>query len=237
MGSDTEDVYEVPLSKVTNDDLLSFMKDMKKDFGGRISKIEEQNNKFLGYIKKLRSDVDEVTKKNENLSSELKVVKKEFNQLKQKSLENDMIVTGLPDKVNENLVEVVNSALNRFGIKVKNSEINHIYRLRNKTGFSPILVEFATKSTKVQIMEKQKANGSVLLQMIDNTVPESVKKKVLFKNRLTPENINLLKVAHEFKNTHKFKYAWFNGDSVCLKKEDQGKPIKITCDADFVGLN
>lgn len=236
MGSDTDEVYEVPLSDVTNNDLLSFMKDMKKEFNTRISKIEDQNNKFIGYIKKLRADVDETNKKYDNLNGEFQAVKKEFNLFKQKSLESHVIVTGLPDKPNENLLDVINIVLNRLATKVESSEVKQIYRLKNKTGFSPILVEFLSKTKKENIFNKQKAGGSVLLQMIDSTVPASDKKKIVFKHRLTVENLKLLKIAHEFKNTNNFKYAWFNGDCVCLKKEDQGRPIKITCEADLVGL-
>lgn len=69
--------------------------------------------------------------------------------------------------------------------------------------------------------------------MIDDKIPPADKRKVIFKDRMTTENLQLLKVAHEFKNKFKFKYAWFKGNSVFLKKEDQGKSFRIRSELDF----
>lgn len=165
------------------------------------------------------------------VQADIKTVNKEINSLKQKNLSKDIIATGVPEIKNEILLESVNNILIKHDITLKESDIKKIYRLKNKNcvSISPILIEFKNDSFKSMILQKQRKNGPVLLNEVDSNILHTDLRKVYFKDRLTKENLILLRECRIFGRTNGFKYVWVqDSGTILIKQNDNTRPIEIS---------
>lgn len=184
------------------------------------------------------STVTEVIKQH-GLCDDVSVVQKDINSLKQKNMTNDIIVTGIPEQKNENLLFSINNILSKHEITLKDSEVKKIYRLRNKNTLSnsPILIELKNESTKTTILQKQKLYGPVLLDELDESSVDGPNlRKIYFKDRLTRENLILLRESRIYGRMNGFKYVWFQDGTILMKYSDNSRPIKILSRKDFENL-
>lgn len=158
-------------------------------------------------------------------------VKKEINELKQNNICDDIVITGIPETMNENLLEAVNSLLMQYDIVVKSTDLKSIYRLKNmKCGVnSPILLILKNEYVKSLIMEKQKINGPILLPFIESACLMNPHQKVIFKHRLTIENLTLLRNVRRFCRENSYQFVWTTNDAkILIKKTSEDRPIKIS---------
>lgn len=158
-------------------------------------------------------------------------VKKEINELKQNNICDDIVITGIPETKNENLLEAVNSLLMQYDIVVKSTDLKSIYRLKNmKCGVnSPILLILKNEYVKSLIMEKQKINGPILLPFIESACLMNPHQKVIFKHRLTIENLTLLRNVRRFCRENSYQFVWTTNDAkILIKKTSEDRPIKIS---------
>lgn len=158
-------------------------------------------------------------------------VKKEINELKQNNICDDIVITGIPETKNENLLEAVNSLLVQYDIVVKSTDLKSIYRLKNmKCGVnSPILLILKNEYVKSLIMEKQKINGPILLPFIESACLMNPHQKVIFKHRLTIENLTLLRNVRRFCRENSYQFVWTTNDAkILIKKTSEDRPIKIS---------
>lgn len=183
------------------------------------------------------STVTEVIKQH-GLYDDVSVVQKDVNSLKQKNMTNDIIVTGIPEQENEILLQSINKILSKHEITLKDSEVKKIYRLRNKNTLlnSPILVELKNDSMKSIILQKQKLYGPVLLDELDESFVGPNLRKIYFKDRLTRENLILLRESRNYARMNGFKYVWVQDGTILMKYSENSRPIKISSRKDFENL-
>lgn len=218
---------------LSNKDLMKYLRGMNE----RLKTIEEQNTLILAENKQIREELDEVKENFTKVNQEVIYLKSELNILKQQNISCDVIVTGVPDYKDEKLLPLVNEILKKYALVIKEPDIHSLYRFRNRTGYSPILICFRSKRGKEAIFASQKERGPVFLHQIDATVQVADKRRIVFKDRLTPENFHLLKEARKFKESNNFKYVWIrNSEQIVLRENDQGKPIVIHSLADIKKL-
>lgn len=189
-----------------------------------VNENHNTNTKIIPNSVNLQSSITNI---NENLFA----VKSDVNCLKQKNMFNDVIITGLPELENENLLEKVNEILDQYGTKIKDDEVKQIYRLKpNKTDLNtPVLIELKDENMKCFILEKQRKMGPVLLQSVYKNLPSTDFRKIFFKHRLTKENLILLREARRFGKEHNYQYVWTSNNlKVLMKKEATSQIIEIT---------
>lgn len=162
------------------------------------------------------------------VSKDVDTVKIEVNILKQHNMCNDLIITGIAEVKNENLLAKVNDALVQYDIEVNATDLKNIYRLRNsKCGVnSPILLELKSYDKKNLIMEKQKLNGPIVLNNKEMSICWDDLQKVFFKHRLTQENLSLLRTARKFGRAHDYSYIWTTKDGKILMKKSSNMPSR-----------
>lgn len=187
-----------------------------------ISKTDD----FIEIKKEFNSEKEKVI----IVQANIKTVNKEINSLKQKNLSNDIIATGIPEVKNEILLQSVNNVLIQHDITLKESDVKKMYRLKTKNcvSISPILIEFKNDSFKSMILQKQRKNGPVLLNEVDKNILPTDLRKVYFKDRLTKENLILLRECRIFGRNHGFKYVWVqDSGTILIKQDDNSRPIEI----------
>lgn len=173
------------------------------------------------------------------ICSDITTVKQNINCLKQKNMHNDIIATGLPEMKNEVLLETINKILIKYEINLQDTDVKKIYRLKNKKCNlnSPILIELRDDVIKSRIFAKQKTVGPVCLSATDTNISSSDLRKVYFKNRLTKENLILLRECRSFARRNEFKYVWTQDPgTILIKQHDYSRPIEVSCLQDLEKL-
>lgn len=217
------------------DKLMEAINSLDNKICSRMDKIEEQNNTIISDMRNLQANF-------KNLSEshvELNQVNLEINNLKQCVLSSDVIVTGIPYVQGENTVDIVKLVFKQYKLDLSATDYKSIYRLRNRTSaslYSPICIELFSRTLKGALMLQQKKFGPLLLQHLDSNLAKSDKRKVYFKDRLTPYNNNLLAEAKKFCIENHYKYVWFQNCDILVKKTDTSKPAKIVITSDLLKL-
>lgn len=150
--------------------------------------------------------------------------------MKQQHISDDIVITGIPETKNENLLEIVNSLLVQYEIVIKSTDLKSIFRLKNmKCGVnSPILLVLKNEKVKCEIMEKQKHSGpNNLHQNIETASTNPL--KVFFKHRLTLENLHLLRNVRKFCRENSYRFVWTTkyDAKILIKKSSESRTIKI----------
>lgn len=205
----------------------------------RMDKIEEQNNTIISDIKKLKANFKNLTESHDKLKDDVDLINIEVNNLKQCILSSDVIVTGIPFCQGEIVQDIAKVIFKQYKIDLGSADYKAIYRLRNRNStslYSPICIELYNRALKGMLMNAQKQQGPILLHMLDSKLDKSDKRKIYFKDRLTPFNNNLLVEAKKFCTDNKYKYVWFQNCDILIKKTETSKPTKIVIKADLLKL-
>lgn len=176
---------------------------------------------------------------NDMFTKDLITVKTELNTIKQNNIVNDVVITGIPEVVNENLLATVNKVLVNYKLEVKSADIKNIYRLKNsKCGiYSPILLQLKNEDIKQSIFAHQKVNGPVLIKNDRKDISLNDFQCVFFKHRLTSDNLALLRSARKFGRENKYEFTWTTNDGkILMRRNANARAIKISCFTDLQEL-
>lgn len=220
-------------------EIMAAIRKMDENINARIDTLEKQNNSILAEFRMLKENVQTLTENQKKICDDLFDMSLEMNTLKQKSMNCDVIITGIPEIKNEKLFDIVNEVLHGYKLVLRSIDYNSIYRMKSKSNtikFSPICIELYSRSLKGAIIKQQKELGPVLLQMIDKSLPKSDLRKIFFKDRLIKYNMELLREARKFKEDNGYKFVWFQNSDILLKKNETSQCVKIRSSADLVRL-
>lgn len=164
-----------------------------------------------------------------NICVDVNTVKEDINSMKQINMSNDIVITGVYEEEDENLFELVSSILIQYNIPVKKEDIKTMYRLKNKKcdHNTPILLVLKESLIKCSILESQKKYGPILLRSVIKSLHETDLRKVIFKHRLTKENLSLLRESRRFGRQNNFEFVWTNGNTVLMKKCTDARTIEV----------
>lgn len=219
----TKNELNILKDKINNSNINSFTNE-KENIKALKFKIDEDEKNTVNTI------VNDILNEN-GVCDDIITVKKELNELKQTNICDDVVITGIAETENENLLETVNNLLSvQYEMVIKSDVVKSIFRLKNtKCGVnSPILLVLKSENVKRLLMDKQKINGPIILQ---HKNPDSINnlQKVFFKHRLTSENLSLLRDTRKFCRENSYQFVWTTNDAKILIKKSPGiRPIKIT---------
>lgn len=219
-----------------NGEILRAIEALDTKLNKRIDSLESQNNDILSEFKSLKKDFADLSKQHKKLSEEFTIVKRELNKLNQKSVDSDVIFTGIPDNPKENLLDTVNGALKHLNIKLKPSDVNSVFRMRsknNQTGFSPICLELFSRTVSGLIFHEQKIQGPALLNTLLTSLPANDLRKIYIKRRLSRYNLHLMSEARKFRAEHNFKFLWFQNTDILLKESESSRIFQIRSEEDL----
>lgn len=112
--------------------ILKAITELKDTMNVRMNSLEEQNKEIL---KDIKEKLNDVTIKFEHVSHEVTELKQQINYLEQQSFRADLVLTGLSEKPNENLITEIISIVGKLHLKVRESDLHQIFRMKNKKKF------------------------------------------------------------------------------------------------------
>lgn len=101
-------------------ELMSAIKSMDDKINKRMDNIET----IIAEFKNMKEDIVKLSKKQENQSHELITISNELHIIKQNMLDNEFIITGLPESISESsTLHTVNNVLKYYKIKLTENDV------------------------------------------------------------------------------------------------------------------
>ena len=203
-------------------------------------RLTTANNELRQETRALRRTIDELKDNNDNnnpennITSELKEIRNQINDIEQYLRVNNLEVVGLPqpgqgETEEKVLIEAFNS-LNGIDIVVEpdDIDISHPLNSRRQDGKPVHVVRFISRKTKEAILsaKKKEANRQYAFRGKDIYINE----------HLSKQNRSLFASAQETKRTLNYKYCWTRGGSVKLRKTDTSDTITVTSEEQLAAL-
>lgn len=134
----------------------------------------------------------------------------------------------VPVKANENVEQIITEMAATVGLNIQPCDISAAHRLRAKEGSTPgIIVEFLSRKTRNEFLEK----GKVLKK------DKPLKERRYVNESLCPFYRNLLTKTKEACKSYDYKYCWYQGNKVIVRREEGSPKIIIKELEDLKKLN
>ena len=191
----------------------------------KLEEIEKEN-------KQMKLELKEIREENSNLRKEVDTLKGQKEYMKQDSLKNNIVISGLPldDNSSEN-------DLNAFVVKIiKNMDITlteqdmKCFKV-GKGDKKLAKVIFSKPEIKEQIMVKKKT-----IDLNTNKIGLSTDNTIYINHDMTPKNQLLLKKARELKQKNQVKFSWYKDGTVYVRKTTTSPTIRIKSEEDLTNL-
>lgn len=147
---------------------------------------------------------------------------------KQNNNTNNMIVSNLPQfSKDTNLEQVIMKIGEQVDCNIQSGDILDAYQVENKKFKSfPLIVKLRKPELKRKCMEFRKSNKQIdITKIADNLNNGS--RNINFHHLMEKELSELLQRAKEAAKKSEYKFVWFNGEAVFVRKEHNSKVIKI----------
>ena len=203
-------------------------------------RLTTANNELRQETRALRRTIDELKDNNDNnnpennITSELKEIRNQINDIEQYLRVNNLEVVGLPqpgqgETEEKVLIEAFNS-LNGIDIVVEpdDIDISHPLNSRRQDGKPVHVVGFISRKTKEAIISARKKET--------NRQYAFRGKDIYINEHLSKQNRSLFASAQETKRTLNYKYCWTRGGSVKLRKTDTSDTITVTSEEQLAAL-
>lgn len=238
-------------SNPSNYDLLKEIREIKESqsfigdkYDQLVCKFDEISSKF----EEMNNRISQLEKENTKLKTQVNKQTSERTKNGQIDLNNNIIVSGVPNSI-ENIGEAFNKIANAVSVDYDvNSNVASIERLftpkpdangvaGNKKVLDkiPILVKFLSESGKAKFMESVKINKGVFTAAECEISNDDA--KVFIKDQISSYNMQLIKEAKKLKLNGMVKFVWFQNGNVLVRQGETTKIIKIKSQDDLSKIN
>lgn len=185
--------------------------------------VKSSINNLSKNINELEKRVDSVEKNVEVHHDEMEKMKGELNYLRQKELDLNMILKGIPESENEekeDLHLILEDFFNFIGVNCESFVLSG-RRVGKRVNDKPKLVQvkFNTLDEKRKTIAAKKAKGEIFANQIINDAPPNL--KIYLDDQLTVQTAYLFKKARLLKIDYGIKYVWVKNGRVYIKKSDK----------------
>ncbi|CAG9819880.1 unnamed protein product [Phaedon cochleariae] len=194
---------------------VSFCSDKISDF-----------EKSLDDVKVLMRKFEELKRDNNNMKKEISNLNSRVNELEQHSRSKNIVIQGVPENNNENLISIVEQISNFLGVEVKDNVefANRVQSMKPVPGKPKnIVVGFASKILRDQVIalakQKRKNSSNPKNGIKINEIIESV----YINEHLTSNNQSLLREAKEAARTKNFKFVWVKNGNIFMRKDERSR--------------
>jgi hypothetical protein len=192
-----------------------------------VSEIKMPENPTIKDLCHLLIQHMEKTKTNHtNNTTEIHHLRNEINYLKQQQLQNHVLVSGFPIKINTDVFKVVE----KINTIIKSSaNMNYVYvdkleiRTQQRTEWL-IRVDFYHQSNKQIFMDALKSHGPLYLhQVLDQQGSQQNNGPVYIRDELTAYYSKLAYETRKIKKELQFQYCWYKNGKMLLRKTQKSK--------------
>lgn len=219
----------------------SFKSDVSDKLNNLTATIKTWDNKINtmeSSISSLSDEIIRVNGVNKSLKIELDELKKSVNDISDKFLKNEQWVrrsniqiNGMPQKENENLIEVIKNLADKSGFRLNpETDIDFVTRVaikndkENKTP-KPIIVKMHSRYKKDDFITSLRKLKNLNACDFGFT---SMRTRIYVNDHLSPRNKMLLRQAKQKAKEKGYAYCWVRNCTVMVRKSETTPVIHIT---------
>lgn len=201
------------------------------------SNLDEFKLESNTHYNALSSDIQEIKNRTTSIDDRLNVCESnvdhltyEVEILKQRQLQNNISISGIPIEPNENLHDIFDNICKAINYVCPHDMIASIYRT-NGSAKRSIIVCFINDSVKFGMLAAKKNKQTILLVELGF---KNSKAEVMLNQQLTPYFGNLLYTARQARHKGDITQCWFTNKGVYIKPNANSNSVLIKCQADLL---
>lgn len=211
------------------------LKSMESDLNSFKANTDLSISNITGSLKALTDlsgIVTENTKRIDNLQIENREIKRDLsslrnycNRLESITRMNNVVISGIPEKSNENVQDIVVKVADSLGLKISRDQISKVTRFRPRNGtIKPILVSFVSPTHRNNILisytTRKVLKGGAIGLSDDVTIR-------IGEHLSTLKQSLLQKSKKELKSTGLYAFVWSQNGNILIRKTSTSKILKI----------
>lgn len=205
-------------------DSVNFCSDKISDFEVIVNKLSDK----IATIEKLTKENNDLKITVKNLTSRLDIVEQQLRV-------NNVEIQGVPEKNNENIIDLVKFIGEKIEYSLDCSDIDSAYRgtvPQNSKKIKPIIIKFSNKHKRDSFLSasklarsKSQNNGGIIL--------ENIGQNIYINEHLTIHSKILLYKTKEMAKNSSYKYVWVRNGTIFTRKDDKSKILRISLEDDI----
>lgn len=248
VGDDTDDGVIVAPEDLSASRLLFSVKNevaaMRNDIKELRNSVTFCSGKITDFEQRI-SKLHEVVKLANQVKMENDILKKEVNSLQyrldnveQNLRLNNVEITDIPEKKNENLIEIIRKVGEFVGVVVEPSAISSVSRVPTKLVNKPknIVATFISKAKRDEMLSAVKVKLNQL-ERKDGFRLDGLSNKFYVNEHLTIRSKIVFRAARVMAREKGFKFVWTQNGNVLLRKNDTSRILHIQSEADLAKLS
>lgn len=195
---------------------------------GNVNSLNASISHITNDLQNVKERVNKTELDVNNMVNELKTTKENIEYLKQRHLQNDIIITGFgPTKFIAK--EVVNKLLENFdtpSFAVPNYFVRTVKHAKFNDINQQLIIQFERLNDKLIFSSHYKNSGPLYLNQFTQTTSQN-NKRLYINDRLTSYNMNLLNVCIKLKKKSRITFAWHRKGNIYIRISENSPPIPI----------
>ncbi len=196
--------------------------------------LKDVNTKLRNTVELLIADNAVLKEENSKLSDDIRTIFNDMDytmgkvqQLEQKTLSNNIEISGVPAMENEDLTEVLHRLFEHADYQFSDATIKDAYRKKpNKKSGLPgvVIATFDCLANKTCFMKKIKGK-----QLTSEFISSSHCRPIYINDHLSRVNKYLFYLARCMRRKGDIKYVWIDNGKVLVKKAEGMESIVVEC--------
>lgn len=196
-------------------DVQADIKQLRRDLGGDITELQQQNTAIKREVQALKNEVDELRIQN--------------NSVEAYTRRCNLVIRGVSESREEALPTVLKEIGNKLGINICDTDVEEIFRLPTKESSKsrPILVKFRSQKLRDQFVAQGRKRKPSEADLVGGG---SAQKAVFFEEHIGPGARQVFDCCLAEKRKGKLSQAWISGGRVNIRIQPSGEAIRIDCE-------
>ncbi|CAG9823012.1 unnamed protein product [Phaedon cochleariae] len=202
----------------------------------QINHLESKDLEHEAGIQENRENIEKLELKMKTIMEKNNILRQKCNKIQQNSMNNCLVVTGVPQPKNENVFLTTQFIGSALGMRLAESHIANSYRIQGTDRkYSNLIICFAKQSYRDEFLKCRKTKRDFSTKDLDISLKNLVREhNTIYVNEyLTAYNKNLFLKAKEYKNNNNIKYLWIKNGSIYMRKLEGTRAVLITSENDF----
>ncbi len=173
--------------------------------------------------------MDNIKEEQLSLAEEIRECKEETVQMwsaidaaEQYSKKNNVLISGIPRKKEENVLELVVTLAAKLGVSIKEHDIEIAHGMPSKKDQTTIIVKLNNRMKKQELTRASKK-----MELKSDCIGLSPTLPIYCDDHLTIRNKYLLKLAKDLKKEGIIQFAWVRKCTIFIKAEETGPAMII----------
>lgn len=222
-------------------DLKSFVQTQFLEYSKSLNFQEGVIKDLTTTINAFKEEIKTVKEENASLKAEIVKNKAEIDLLKSETLEMqqysrrmNLEISGFPEVLNEDTLQVVKSILNKLDVNNHESIlVAHRIPSARKDRHKSIIVQFSSKHERDRCLtasKEKRIKASNISERFDAT-------PIYLNEHLAPGMKKLLFLSKQFKRERDFKFCWVRDGKIFLRRDEEARVYKIRKESDLTDIS